>query len=143
MDNKYMNHSVCDGFVDQAVCRSRVFKKTVNFGSTENAGDKLASGVEYALFNLPNGFLPRFVVVNVIEANTGASTLTIKASKKGGASESVATSSTASVAAVGKTLINVDTPWLCEDGDTMTVTASADTDAKFEVVAVGDFVDLA
>lgn len=71
VNDKYVVVGQPDGFTDDNVVRSRVFKKTFeNFG-TVNDGDKLALGTNYAVAKFPAGFVPRSIVVNVIEKDDG------------------------------------------------------------------------
>lgn len=156
---KYVVVGQPDGFTDANVVRSRVFKKTVdNFGTT-NPGDTLDASANYAVAKFPAGFIPRSVVVNVIDANGVASTLTVSVAKAATNLTSATitavnnSSSTASLASVGQTLIDFasatasgtttgTSPWVTGENDYLVVSASAAVDCRFEVVCMGDWPEL-
>lgn len=159
VNDTYVTLGQPDGYADQSVARSRVFKQTVdNFGTT-NAGDTLASGVNYAAIKLPPGFIPRFVVANVIKANASAVSVTVNVAKNATnlASATVAaanaSASTFASGTAGRTLISFASatadevttgtdPWLTGNNDYIVLTPGGAVDAKFEVLVVGDWVDL-
>lgn len=148
INDKYVVVGQPDGFTDQNVVRSRVFKKTVDNFGTANDGDKLDATVNYAVAKFPAGFIPRSVVVNVIDANGAASALTVSAAK--GATDlssatvaAVKAETTVALASAGQTLIDITAPWVTGENDYLVVSASAAVDCKFEVVCIGDWPELA
>ena len=148
INDKYVVVGQPDGFTDQNVVRSRVFKKTVDNFGTDNDGDKLDATVNYAVAKFPAGFIPRSVVVNVIDANGAASALTVSAAK--GATDlssatvaAVKADTTVALASAGQTLIDITAPWVTGENDYLVVSASAAVDCKFEVVCIGDWPELA
>lgn len=159
LNDKYVVVGQPDGFTDQNVVRSRVFKQTVtNFGTT-NEGDTLAASTNYAVAKLPPGFIPRTVVANVIKANNGTAAVTVNVAKNvtSLADATVAavngTSSTFAAGTAGTTLIDFATatadevttgtaPWVTGKNDYLVLTPAAAVDAKFEVVVLGDWPEL-
>lgn len=149
VNDKYVVVGQPDGFTDQNVVRSRVFKKTVeNFG-TVNDGDTLDNGVNYAVAKFPAGFIPRCVVANVIDANGSAVAVTVSVAKGVTNLESAtvaavnSSASTFAAGTAGQTLIEVDAPFVTGKDDYLVITASNKVDAKFEVVCIGDWPELA
>lgn len=155
VNDKYVVVGQPDGFTDQNVVRSRVFKKTVeNFG-TVNDGDTLDNGVNYAVAKFPAGFIPRSVVVNVIEgdgktteAGAAATNVTVSAAKdvtnlSNATVTAVKANSTVAFKDAGQTLIDITTPWITGKNDYLVVSATADVNCKFEVVCIGDWPELA
>ena len=149
--DKYVVVGQPDGFTDESIVRSRVFKKTFDNFGTVNEGDTLAASSNYAVAKFPEGFIPRAVVANVIEANGATASVTVNVAKN------VTDLSNATVAAVnsteattvfpadtvGKKFIPVTTPWLTGKNDYLVLTTPATAvDAKFEVVCIGDWADL-
>lgn len=144
MSDIYKKAAALDGWTDQSCVRSRMFKKTKVVGGSNNPGDVLNSGTEYELIDLPRGFIPEYVVVNVLEANAASATLTVKA-KFGAAGSTAAINDTATAAmnstglkmvAFKKGTAGLD-PAVCDTGAKLSVSASANIDARFEVICVG------
>ena len=140
-----------DGFTGQNVVRSRLFRQTVvNFG-TANAGDALAQNVNYAVAKFPAGFVPRSIVANVISPNATAAAVTLNVAKNATdlASATVAAANSGTDGSVfaagtaGQTLVVVSAPWVTGENDYLVLTPAAAVDAKFEVVVVGDWPELA
>jgi len=152
LNDKYVVVGQPDGFTDQNVVRSRVFKKTVTNFNTVNEGDTLAASTNYAVAKFPAGFIPRTVVVNVIEKNDSVASVTVNVAKavtdltnatvaavKSGDGASVVAFGTAGV----KDPIDVTTPWMTGENDYLVLTTgAAAVDAKFEVVVLGDWPEL-
>ena len=150
LNDKYVVVGQPDGFTDENVARSRVFKKTfANFG-TVNDGDKLDASANYVVIKLPPGFIPRTVVASVIEANGGAAAVTVNVAKDAtdlasatvAAVNSTADSTKFAAGTVGATVIPVSAPWLTGKDDYIVLTPAAAVDAKFEVVVIGDWPEL-
>lgn len=157
LNDKYVVVGQPDGFTDQNVVRSRVFKKTfTNFG-TVNEGDTLAASTNYAVAKLPAGFIPRTVVANVIEKNASAAAVTVSVAKNvtdlTDATVSAINNSSSTFAAgtAGTTVINFASggspatgvaPFVTGKNDYLVLTAAAAVDAKFEVVVLGDWPEL-
>lgn len=119
--------------------RSRLFRKTATVDNHVNAGDALAAGTGYAAALLPAGFIPRFVVVNVLGKNAEAANLTVGiAAEDGTVSSAVGSSATFALNAEGATMKAVETPALQDGAKYVAVSADAAVDAEFEVVCVGD-----
>lgn len=150
VNDKYVVVGQPDGFTDQNVARSRVFKQTVtNFG-TVNAGDTLAASTNYAAIKLPPGFIPRTVVANVIKANSGSAAVTVSAAKNAtnlanatvAAVNTTADNTVFAAGTAGATVISITAPWLTGKDDYIVLTPAAAVDAKFEVVVLGDWPEL-
>lgn len=159
LNDKYVVVGQPDGFTDQNVVRSRVFKKTfANFG-TANEGDTLVASTNYAVAKFPAGFIPRSVVANVIDQNGSAAAVTVNVAKNVSnlSSATVApvngTSSTFAAGTAGATIIDFaeatsggsttgTAPWLTGKNDYLVLTPAAAVDAKFEVVVLGDWPEL-
>lgn len=119
--------------------RSRLFRQTATVDNHVNAGDALASGTGYAVALLPAGFIPRYVVVNVLKANAAAAALTVGiAAATGTVASAVGDSATFATNAAGATMKAVATPALQDGEKYLAVSAAAAVDAEFEVVCVGD-----
>lgn len=152
LNDKYVVVGQPDGFTDENVVRSRVFKKTfTNFG-TVNEGDVLAASTNYAVAKFPAGFIPRTVIANVIEANDSAASVTVNVAKTvtdltNATVAAVKSGENASVVALGeagvKAPIDVTVPWVTGENDYLVLTTgAAAVDAKFEVVVLGDWPEL-
>ena len=159
VSDKYVVLGQPDGFTDQNVVRSRVFKQTVdNFGTT-NEGDALAASTNYAVAKFPAGFIPRTVIANVIKANSGTAAVTVSVAKNATnlSDASVAaingTSSTFAAGTAGTTVIDFAevsssgtttgvAPFVTGKNDYLVLNAAAAVDAKFEVVVLGDWPEL-
>ena len=150
LNDKYVVVGQPDGFTDESAVRSRVFKKTFNNFGTVNAGDTLDASANYAVAKFPEGFIPRAVVANVIDANGSAAAVTVNVAKNVTdltnatvtAVNSTADSTKFAAGTAGKTLIDVTAPWLTGKNDYLVLTPAAAIDAKFEVVCIGDWVEL-
>lgn len=118
--------------------RSRLFRQTATVDGTENAGDALAANGEYAVALLPNGFIPRYVVVNVIGKNAAAAALTVGIAEEAGAVTSAVGEKTFAMGTAGATMAAVAAPALQDGKKYLAVKADAAVDAEFEVVCVGD-----
>lgn len=159
VNDKYVVLGQPDGFTDQNVVRSRVFKQTVtNFG-TVNEGDTLAASTNYAVVKFPQGFIPRTVVANVIKANSSAVNVTVNVAKNAtdltSATVAVvnASSSTFAAGTAGQKLIEFTSatsggtttgtdPFVTGSDDYLVLTPASAVDAKFEVVVLGDWPEL-
>lgn len=165
VDPKYIRLAQPDGWTDADAVRSRLFRQTATVDGTVNAGDTLAASTSYALAKLPSGFVPRYAIVNVVKADGGSGSITLKVSKGAtgldGAKSAVtyadtytktitaAASSAVSLATAAKTLVpfavvsdvGLD-PFVAGASDYLVATCTAAADAEFEVVVVGDWPHL-
>lgn len=157
VNDKYVVVGQPDGFTDQNVVRSRVFKQTFVNDGTVNEGDTLAASTNYAVAKLPPGFIPRRVVANVIKANASSAAVTVNVAKNATnlSDATVAainnSSSTFAAGTAGTTVIDFASggspatgiaPWVTGKNDYLVLTAAAAVDAKFEVVVLGDWPEL-
>lgn len=159
LNDKYVVVGQPDGFTDQNVVRSRVFKQTDTNEGTVNEGDTLAASTNYAVAKLPAGFIPRAVVANVIKANGSSVAVTVNVAKNvtdltdATLAAVNGTSSTFAAGSAGTTLIDFATatadtvttgtaPWVTGKNDYLVLTPAAAVDAKFEVVVLGDWPEL-
>ncbi len=148
LDSKYLVVGQPDAFSGADVVRSRLFKKTCVVDGTTNEGDALVGGTVYAAAKIPAGFVPRGFAIKVYEKDDSATAPTLAigyvkgATTTNGALGGTATDviASASLGAAGVSYADVDAAWLAGDADYLTIKASAATDAKFEVVIVGDWV---
>ena len=95
--------------------------------------------------------MPRSIVANVISPNATAAAVTLNVAKNATdlASATVAAANSGTDGSVfaagtaGQTLVEVSAPWVTGENDYLVLTPAAAVDAKFEVVVVGDWPELA
>lgn len=157
---KYLEAPKADGYVDESVVRTRVFRKTATVDGTVNPGDTFTSSDYLAVAQLPKGFVVEGFVADVIKANGSSSTLTVSAAKNASIeseasnnfdSSDLVTLGTVSLGSAGQSFAEVlatgevasttatltTSKWVAGANDYIVFKASANVDAEFVVRLFG------